>query len=308
MRAFTKMRTGVLAAVAAAIGAAAMPATASAQGFIDFLWGGDAEWGGKRQVVSFTTQVKPGQIVVSFGDRRLYLVTKLGQAISYPIAVPREQSRWQGVLPVTDKRENPAWTPTPDMIKENPRLPSWVPGGHPMNPLGVRAMYLGSSTYRIHGTDAPWTIGQAVSKGCIRMFNEDVLDLYPRVPIGTKVTVTWDRYDTSGAIETASVSSATSSASSATSSDTAGTSSDRTDRSAPYTVSKASSGKSTTSMSSSASSSSSGTSSSGSGGTLFDLFAETSEPPRPAKSLTKFNRKVGGGAVSSSAQTTAQAN
>ena len=97
---------------------------------------------------------------------------------------------------VTDKRINPSWRPTPEMLRENPKLPIWVPGGHRMNPLGVRAMYLGSSTYRIHGTDAPWTIGQAVSKGCIRMFNEDVLDLYPRVPVGTKVTVTWQRFYT----------------------------------------------------------------------------------------------------------------
>ena len=74
------------------------------------------------------------------------------------------------------------------MIAENPRLPRWVPGGHPMNPLGVRALYLGSSAYRIHGTDAPWTIGTAVSKGCIRMYNQDVLDLYPRVSVGAKVT------------------------------------------------------------------------------------------------------------------------
>ncbi len=80
------------------------------------------------------------------------------------------------------------------MRAENPRLPMWVPGGHPLNPLGVRALYLGSSAYRIHGTDAPWTIGSAVSKGCIRMFNQDVLDLYPRIKVGTKVTVTWNRY------------------------------------------------------------------------------------------------------------------
>ena len=90
---------------------------------------------------------------------------------------------------------NPSWTPTPTMIAENPRLPRWVPGGHPMNPLGVRALYLGSSTYRIHGTDAPWTIGTAVSKGCIRMYNQDVLDLYPRAAVGAKVTVTYQRFD-----------------------------------------------------------------------------------------------------------------
>jgi lipoprotein-anchoring transpeptidase ErfK/SrfK len=150
--------------------------------------------------VSFNSRYRAGQVIVSFGDRRLYLVTKPGTALSYPIAVPREQSRWQGRLTVTQKRENPSWTPTPEMLRENPRLPGWVPGGHPMNPLGVRALYLGSSTYRIHGTDAPWTIGQAVSKGCIRMYNEDVLDLYPRVPVGTVVTVTWERFKTGAAI------------------------------------------------------------------------------------------------------------
>ena len=170
--------------------------TASAQG-LDFLWGGDADWGGGRSSVSFSNQYKPGQVIVSFGDRRLYLVTSPGKAISYPIAVPRSQSRWQGTTFVSDKKINPAWTPTPEMIRENPRLPRWVPGGHPMNPLGVRAMYLGSSSYRIHGTDAPWTIGQAVSKGCVRMLNEDVLDLYPRVPVGARVTVTWQRFNTS---------------------------------------------------------------------------------------------------------------
>ena len=93
-------------------------------------------------------------------------------------------------------------------------MPSWVPGGHPMNSAGVRALYLGSSTYRIHGTDAPWTIGQAVSKGCIRMFNEDVLDLYPRVPVGTKVIVTWDKFKTGAAQAETAASSASSSKSS----------------------------------------------------------------------------------------------
>ena len=168
-------------------------APASAQLFWD--WGGGSTVGGSgREVVSFSPQYSKGQVIVSFGDRRLYYITQPGQAFSYPIAIPREQSRWQGVTSVSDKRVNPSWTPTPTMVAENPRLPRWVPGGHPMNPLGVRALYLGSSTYRIHGTDAPWTIGTAVSKGCIRMYNQDVLDLYPRVPVGTKVTVTWDRF------------------------------------------------------------------------------------------------------------------
>lgn len=149
-----------------------------------------------RQSVSFSPQYEPGQIIVSFSDSRLYHVTARGRAVSYPIAVPRSQSRWQGNTVVSMKRENPSWTPTADMKRENPRLPSWVPGGHQMNPLGVRALYLGETMYRIHGTDAPWTIGTAASKGCIRMFNEDVLHLYPLIPVGTPVTVTWQRFTT----------------------------------------------------------------------------------------------------------------
>ena len=86
---------------------------------------------------------------------------------------------------------NPGWTPTAEMRRENPDLPAHVPGGHPHNPLGVRAMYLGKSLHRIHGTDAPWSVGQAVSHGCIRMYNQDVADLYQRVPIGARVVVTW---------------------------------------------------------------------------------------------------------------------
>ncbi len=172
------------------------PQSANAQTLIDFLWGGGKEWGGEKQTVAFNPKYTPDQIIVSFGDRRLYHIVARGQAVSYPIAVPREQSRWQGTTKVTAKRENPSWRPTPDMLQENPKLPSWVPGGHPMNPLGVRALYLGSSLYRIHGTDAPWTIGQAVSKGCIRMFNKDVLDLYPKISVGTRVTVTWERFNT----------------------------------------------------------------------------------------------------------------
>jgi lipoprotein-anchoring transpeptidase ErfK/SrfK len=166
-----------------------------AQSFFSSLWGGGTR--ASRAVVSFDPSYDPGQIVVSFGDRRLYWIHRRGVAISYAIAVPRAQSRWQGVTVVSDKRVNPSWTPTAEMRREDPWLPAYVPGGHPRNPLGVRALYLGSTTYRIHGTDAPWTIGAAVSKGCIRLTNEDVLDLYPRAPIGTRVTVTWRRF-TSG--------------------------------------------------------------------------------------------------------------
>lgn len=162
---------------------------AAAQDFFSFLWSG-----GTRDTVAFSSKYNPGQIIVSFGDRKLYWIYKRGEALSYPIAVPRQQSRWAGVTSVSSKRVNPSWTPTPEMRRENPKLPAFVPGGHKLNPLGVRALYLGSSLYRIHGTDAPWTIGTAVSKGCIRMYNEDVLDLYPRIPVGTKVTVTWKRF------------------------------------------------------------------------------------------------------------------
>lgn len=189
-RTSTVHKTRVLFSLLCAFSALlAAPAAANAQSFFSFFWEG-----GSREVVSFDRRHAPGQIIVSFGDRRLYWIQRPGVAISYPIAVPREKSRWQGVTRVSDKRRNPGWTPTAEMRRENPRLPAHVAGGHPMNPLGVRALYLGSTLYRIHGTDAPWTIGTAASKGCIRMYNRDVLDLYPRVPIGTRVTVTWQRF------------------------------------------------------------------------------------------------------------------
>jgi lipoprotein-anchoring transpeptidase ErfK/SrfK len=184
-----------------ALSLAALPAgPASAQLFWD--WGGDNDVVGDsgRQVIRFSRQFEPGQVIVSFADRRLYFVTARGEAISYPIAVPREQDRWEGVTTISDKKVDPPWTPTQAMLAENPRLPPWIPGGHPMNPLGVRALYLGSSFYRIHGTDAPWTIGTSASKGCIRLYNRDMLDLYPRVEIDAIVVVTWRRFTTSSGV------------------------------------------------------------------------------------------------------------
>jgi len=175
----------VVAALAAITVGVAAPANAQ-------FWGGGATG---SYTVSFSKRYAPGQIIVSFGDRRLYHITSRGQAMSYPIAVPRPQSRWQGTLRVSQKRVNPSWTPTPKMRRENPKLPGTVPGGHPRNPLGVRALYLGSTLYRIHGTDAPWTIGKNVSKGCIRMHNSHVIELYNRVPVGAKVVATWKRYN-----------------------------------------------------------------------------------------------------------------
>jgi lipoprotein-anchoring transpeptidase ErfK/SrfK len=196
------------AAAALFLGAVAASQPAAAQGLF-FDWGFSQQSGGSgKEYVSFRGGT-PGEVIVSFSDRKLYYVLGGGQAIAYPIATPREQSRWSGTTSVSQKRENPSWTPTPSMRAENPRLPTWVPGGHPMNPLGVRALYLGSSMYRIHGTDAPWTIGTAASKGCIRMYNQDVLDLYPRVRVGARVTVTWNRYQTGPALASANLSSDT---------------------------------------------------------------------------------------------------
>ena len=186
---FLSRNRTVFHSLAALMALVATASAASAEDLFEYLWGG-----GSRAQVAFDSRYTPNQLIVSFGDRRIYWIYKPGAAISYPIAIPRDQSRWAGVATISEKRVNPSWTPTPEMRRENPNLPPWVPGGHPMNPLGVRALYLGGTNYRIHGTDAPWTIGTAASKGCIRMYNEDVLDLYPRVPIGTKVTVTWQKF------------------------------------------------------------------------------------------------------------------
>lgn len=141
--------------------------------------------------VAVSPRLNVGEVYVSHRDRRLYLVQARGQALSYPIAAPRPGDLWQGVMPITRKATNPSWTPTAEMRRENPRLPAFVPGGHPRNPMGSHALYLGSSLYRIHGTDAPSTIGLPVSRGCIRMHNAHVAHLYNRVRIGTRVTVTY---------------------------------------------------------------------------------------------------------------------
>jgi lipoprotein-anchoring transpeptidase ErfK/SrfK len=179
-----------------ALGAAVMPLEARADWLSD-LFGDPGGNFHPRTTVRFSPKYQPGQIIISFGDRRLYYVSGRGTAISYPIAIPKGDARWAGSMTVSDKRVNPSWTPTADMRAENPKLPAYVPGGHPRNPLGVRALYLGSSMYRIHGTDAPWQIGQEVSHGCVRMLNEDVVDLYNRARVGTHVTVTWSRFGTS---------------------------------------------------------------------------------------------------------------
>jgi lipoprotein-anchoring transpeptidase ErfK/SrfK len=141
-----------------------------------------------RSTVAFTGNYKPGTIIVHTNERRLYLVLGNGEALRYGIGVGREGFTWKGVSTVSDKREWPAWTPPPQMLARKPDLPRHMAGG-PDNPLGARAMYLGDSLYRIHGTNEYNTIGTAASSGCIRLTNDDVIDLYNRVRIGATVIV-----------------------------------------------------------------------------------------------------------------------
>jgi lipoprotein-anchoring transpeptidase ErfK/SrfK len=141
-----------------------------------------------RQVVAYNGPEKPGTIIIDTPQRFLFLVQENGTAVRYGIGVGRPGFTWAGAKAVTAKREWPDWTPPPEMLERRPDLPHFMAGG-PENPLGARALYLGSSLYRIHGSNEPWTIGQAVSSGCIRMRNEDVVDLYERVKVGTKVLV-----------------------------------------------------------------------------------------------------------------------
>ena len=142
----------------------------------------------KRELVSYQSKYKPGTIVVETSERRLYLVLEDGKAMKYGVGVGRDGFRWSGSHRVSRKAEWPGWTPPAAMRKRVPDLPAYMPGG-PNNPLGARALYIGSTLYRIHGTSEPWTIGQAVSSGCIRLTNEDVIDLYERVRVGALVVV-----------------------------------------------------------------------------------------------------------------------
>jgi lipoprotein-anchoring transpeptidase ErfK/SrfK len=142
----------------------------------------------KRQVVSYSTREAPGTIIIDTPNTYLYLVMGNGQAMRYGIGVGRDGFTWSGTQSITKKAEWPDWTPPPEMIARQPYLPRQMAGG-PGNPLGARAMYLGGTIYRIHGTNAPGTIGTRVSSGCIRLTNEDVADLYSRVNVGTRVIV-----------------------------------------------------------------------------------------------------------------------
>jgi lipoprotein-anchoring transpeptidase ErfK/SrfK len=142
----------------------------------------------KRQMVDYRTTELPGTIVIDTPNTYLYLVLGNGRALRYGIGVGREGFTWAGTQNVTKKAEWPDWTPPPEMIERQPYLPRFMAGG-PGNPLGARAMYLGGSVYRIHGTNDPSTIGHRVSSGCIRLTNDDVSDLYTHVNVGTKVVV-----------------------------------------------------------------------------------------------------------------------
>ncbi|HMN74090.1 MAG TPA: L,D-transpeptidase [Rhodoblastus sp.] len=142
----------------------------------------------QRQVVYYRTNEPPGTIVVDSANRFMYLVAPNGRAIRYGIRVGRDGFRWSGLQKITRKQEWPDWRPPPEMIQRQPYLPRFMAGG-PGNPMGARAMYLGATVYRIHGTNQPQTIGSAVSSGCFGMLNNDVSDLYDRVPVGTRVVV-----------------------------------------------------------------------------------------------------------------------
>jgi lipoprotein-anchoring transpeptidase ErfK/SrfK len=141
-----------------------------------------------RQIVPYDGAEKPGTVIIDTPERLLYLVEPGGKALRYGIGVGRPGFTWAGVKFVSMKREWPDWRPPEEMLQRRPDLPHFMTGG-PDNPLGARALYLGSSLYRIHGSNEPWTIGTQVSSGCIRMRNEDVIDLYGRVNVGTKVVV-----------------------------------------------------------------------------------------------------------------------
>lgn len=142
----------------------------------------------RRQLVFFRTVEPPGTIIVHTSERFLYLVQGNNRALRYGIGVGREGFQWQGLVRISRKAEWPDWTPPPEMIARQPYLPRFMAGG-PGNPMGPRALYLGETIYRIHGTNQPQTIGQAVSSGCLRLANPDVVDLYDRVPVGTRVVV-----------------------------------------------------------------------------------------------------------------------
>ncbi len=145
-----------------------------------------------KEIVDFSTALAPGTIIIRTGERKLYYVLADGRAIQYGIGVGREGFTWSGTDKITRKAEWPEWRPPQEMIEREQQRGNYIPAhmaGGPENPLGARALYIGSTMYRIHGTNQPWSIGLAVSSGCIRLLNEEVIDLYNRVDVGAEVVV-----------------------------------------------------------------------------------------------------------------------
>lgn len=141
-------------------------------------------------VVGFHGDYAPGTIVVKTGERRLYLVLEQGHAVRYPVGVGKAGKQWAGVTKIDGKYRQPAWSPPADVKHDNPSIPDVIAGGSPANPMGVAAMTLAGGEYAIHGTNRPNSVGGYVSYGCVRMYNEDITDLYSRVSVGTPVIVT----------------------------------------------------------------------------------------------------------------------
>lgn len=142
------------------------------------------------EMVAFTAGYRPGTIVVNTSERRLYLVLGGGAAVRYKVGVGKAGKQWSGTTKIDGKYLNPAWSPPSEVRRDKPGMPDVIPGGSPRNPMGVAAMTLAGGEYAIHGTNVPGSVGGFVSYGCIRMLNDDISDLYQRVPIGTTVTVT----------------------------------------------------------------------------------------------------------------------
>jgi lipoprotein-anchoring transpeptidase ErfK/SrfK len=143
-----------------------------------------------REVVPYRGSELPGTILVRTKERRLYFVVADKKAVRYPVGVGKAGKQWEGRAEIDGSYVQPAWSPTPEMKRDNPKLPSLIEGGSPKNPMGARALTLSGGKYAIHGTNRPTSIGSDASYGCIRMFNEDIVDLSDRVAVGTKVVVT----------------------------------------------------------------------------------------------------------------------
>jgi lipoprotein-anchoring transpeptidase ErfK/SrfK len=193
-------RVAIVAAIAALMGPVGLAQAEFANEQQEMLRGGATKkgvynlfgWDGtglSRATVRYQTKYPAGTIVVDTAERRLYLIEGNGSALRYGIGVGRTGFQWKGIHKVTAKKENPDWTAPAEMIARQPDVPRRMKGGDPANPLGTHAMYLGSTLYRIHGSPAAESVGEAESSGCFRMRNTDVADLYKRVPIGTTVVV-----------------------------------------------------------------------------------------------------------------------